>query len=205
MGSIGCLDRLRKVLPKLLVLHGFNSAGENQKAIFLRRHLSAWEVLAPSYSHDPRIAGPALESLVESELLGAPRAAVLGTSLGAYYARYLGAKYGLATVMINPVIDALETMAPALGAQQNFRTGEHYRFDPEHLAALVDYRVGDQQRERLLVLLDLGDELLDSVSTVAAFANHASARVVCYEGGEHRFAHLVEALPEISRFLTAAG
>lgn len=185
----------------LLVLHGFNSAGENEKARILRQHLQGWRVLAPSYSHDPRLAGPALCELIRRELLPQRPAAVLGTSLGAYYARYLGREFDLPAILVNPVTDAVTTLAPAVGAQQNFRTGERYRFMPEHLAALGDYQVADDPRERLLVLLDLGDELLDSPATATRFANHPGARVVCYEGGEHRFAHLAEALSEIRPFL----
>jgi len=189
------------VARRLLVLHGFNSAGENEKARFLRRHLAGWEVLAPSYSHDPRVAGPALTAAVESELLGQPAAAVLGTSLGGYYARYLAAHYGLPAVLINPVLDAVQTLAPALGEQRNFRTGERYRFEPAHLAALADYRVAEADDSRLLVLLDLADELLSSHATAGHFVGRPGVRVLCYEGGEHRFAHLAESLAEIRQFL----
>lgn len=185
----------------LLVLHGFNSAGENDKARFLRSHLQGWRVLAPTYGHDPRLAGSSLCDLVRRELLPHPPGAVLGTSLGAYYARYLGQKFALPAILINPLTDAVNTLAPAVGAQHNFRTGERYRFEPEHLAALVAYQVTHDPGERLLVLLDLGDELLDSLAAATRFADHPSARVVCYQGGEHRFAHLGEALPEIRRFV----
>jgi predicted esterase YcpF (UPF0227 family) len=186
---------------RLLVLHGFNSAGENQKAQFLRRHLAGWEVLAPSYSHDPRLAGPELAATVERDLLDQPRAALLGTSLGAYFARYLGQRYRLPAVLINPVLDAVKTLASAVGEQRNFRTGVRYRFTAQHLAALADYRAEKRAGERLLVLLDLGDELLDSTATAQHFSDGGGVRVVCYEGGEHRFAHLGEALIEIRRFM----
>ncbi len=186
----------------LFVLHGFNSAGNTDKAAFLKRHLKGVKVLSPSYSHDPDRAISDLQHQIEEKAsLGGPLA-LLGTSLGAYYARHLGRRHGLPTVLLNPSLNPTSTLRPALGWNRNFKTGECYVFRESHLAALGRYACDDRHADPpTLVLLDMGDELLNSADTARRFQDQSNVRVVCFEGGNHRFAHIGEALPYIADHL----
>lgn len=49
--------------------------------------------------------------------------------------------------------------------------------------------------ERGIVLLDMGDELIESEATLAAIGDHMVVHT--FAGGSHRFSHMEEALPLI--------
>jgi len=187
----------------LFVLHGFNSTGDTDKATFLRQHLPEVDVDSPTYHHDPRLAGPALQARVENVIAGrAPVPVFFGTSLGAFYARFLAHRYDGRAILVNPVQDAVATLAPALGPNTNVKTGVRYLFERVHLEAFTEYRVDAAAPDPpTLVLLDMADELLDSRATARFFEARPNVRVIRFAGGEHRFAHLPEALPEIRRHL----
>jgi len=200
MGSTGCADGSVKTL---LVLHGFNSAGDTEKARFLRRHLPDVRVLSPTYSHDPNAAVASLSGTIQALLTEGRPPALLGTSLGAYYVRHLGRRHERPVILINPTLDPESTLRPAVGENRNFKTGRSYQFTASHLAALRQYKCDETQPDPpALVLLDMGDELLDSATTANRFQGRPGTRVVCFEGGNHRFAHIGEAVPEILAHLS---
>lgn len=186
----------------LLVLHGFNSAGTTGKADVLRAAFPHLEVISPTYCHDPNAACHVIEAAARQALERDSRLAVLGTSLGGFYARWLAAKLGVPAVLINPAMDPAVTLREALGWNTNFKTGERYLFEQAQLQRLSDFYLPEDAPSRpALVLLDMNDELLDSNKTLAFFANRPATRVAAFPGGEHRFAHLDEAIPEIRTFL----
>jgi len=187
----------------LLVMHGFNSAGDTEKARFLRRHLPDVRVLSPSYCHDPSAAVAFLSGTIQALSAASQAPALLGTSLGAYYARHLGRRHGRPVILLNPSLDPESTLSQAVGENRNFKTGRTYQFTASHLAALRAYACDETQADPpTLVLLDMGDELLDSAATAKRFQGRPGTRVVCFEGGNHRFAHIGEAMPEIIAHLT---
>jgi predicted esterase YcpF (UPF0227 family) len=193
-------------MATLLVFHGFNSAGGTDKAAFLRNHLTGVEVLSPTYSHDPDRAVADLQNRIEEHTSRYRSVALLGTSLGAYYARYLGRRHGLPTILINPSLDPISTLRPAVGRNRNFKTGECYWFSESHLAALGRYSCDERHADPpTLVLLDMADELLNPADTARRFQNRSNVRVVCFEGGNHRFAHIGEALPYIAEHIGVAS
>lgn len=189
--------------PILFVLHGFNSSGATPKASYLRRQLPQFEVRSPTYSHDPHDAVARLRQAArEARALSGRSPCFLGTSLGAFYARLLAREHAARAVLLNPVIDPLRTLEPALGDNTNFRTRESYVFERRHLDAYTVYRIDDRLPDSpTLVLLDLGDELLDARSTARYFAGRQGVEVVSFAGGDHRFAHLAQASPAIRRHL----
>ncbi len=186
----------------LLVLHGFNSAGTTEKAAVLRDAFPQLDVVSPSYSHDPAAAGSKIQRAARSALARDARLAVLGTSLGAFYARWIAATLGVPAILINPALDPASTLKRALGWNTNFKTGHRYRLEPVHLDRLQSFYLPESAPTGpTLVLLDMDDELLDSERTKAFFSNRAATRIVSYPNGEHRFAHLHEAIPEIRTHL----
>ena len=189
-------------MATLLVIHGFNSSGDTDKAAFLRSQLGGFEVTSPTYSHDPDRAVADLEHRIVAQTSRHKSLALLGTSLGAYYARYLGRRHWLPIVLLNPALDPVSTLRPALGQNRNFKTGERYTFSESHLTALERYACEDRHADPpTLVLLDMADEMLHSAETARRFRDRANVRVVCFEGGNHRFAHIGEALPYIANHL----
>jgi predicted esterase YcpF (UPF0227 family) len=118
---------------------------------------------------------------------------VVGTSLGGYWAGVMGGE-GLPFIALNPAINPKETLRKYIG------DGETYFGEPYHLAeeVLEDYQPFPLEGWGL-ILLDEGDEVLDSQQTKQLLDDHY--HVIMYPGGTHRFAHIEEAQNEIRKFL----
>ena len=69
---------------------------------------------------------------------------------------------------------------------------------PESLRTLFDQITRDREGERGLMILDMGDEILNSKETYEKFKN--ICEVVTYEGGSHRFDHIKEAIGIIENY-----
>lgn len=186
----------------ILYLHGFNSGGRSQKAIWLRAHLAPILVFAPSYEpHRGHDAARDLRKFIarlRRENPQDPELMLLGSSLGGFWAQYLAPEFDARIVLINPSLRPDETLARHVGRYRNEATGGETVLTAEDVRALRAFRVEPCDPEvPTLVLLDAGDEVLDYRIAEAAF--HACGQTRVYPGGSHRFEHLPEALPEIRR------
>ncbi len=183
-------------------IHGFNTAGNGDKAIFLREHLPEDHVISPTYPAQlPDLAIAILSDHIGRAIreINPDHVIFVGSSLGGFYARYLAHRVfpQAYLVMINPAIDAHIIMREALGPNKNYATGEEYIFEEENFQELENFAYLETHRVPTLVLLDEEDELLDSKKTLAYYEEMPRVKVVCYPGGNHRFIHLDEALIEI--------
>jgi len=183
----------------IIYIHGFNSIGPHSaKYAELTKGLPDIVVHAPTYpSNDPDMAIRTLSNFIEThndeELM------LIGTSLGGYYAQYLGRKYGTKIVLINPALSPLDAVEKHLGENTNFYTGEKYVVTTDTLSALAQYDVKDYTHEfGTLVLLDADDEIINYRTASMRYADCAD--VITYAGGNHRFAHMEQALPEIESY-----
>ena len=84
-----------------------------------------------------------------------------------------------------------------MGINTNYKTAETFELTEEDVASFAEFAVAPG-RVPTLVLLDMGDDVLDSNATIKHFEGHAD--IVTFEGGSHRFEHLPEALDHIKRF-----
>jgi len=181
----------------IIYLHGFNSSGKSEKARELGRLLPEVEVLSPDIPSDLELAVPFMENFIQ------PHAdeplMLIGSSLGGYFAQYLGRKFGCPVVLINPALHPLPLLMQHLGKQVNYYSGKEYELTENSVQSLSRYAVeAGQDSHPTLVLLDKGDEFLDSAATARAYEGHA--QVMAYEGGSHRFEHLPETVPVIRQF-----
>ncbi len=186
----------------IIYLHGFNSTGNSAKGQFLKDHLPDIPMLTPTYHHDPQTAIAFLEQLVRRNLQQNQPLMLIGSSLGGYYTQYLAHQFNLKAVLINPALMPLATLHDYLGENTNFYTGETYTLTQAHLNALQALDVPDPCTEPVptLLLLDKNDEVLDY--RIAAERYRHCAEVVIFEGGDHQFQHMPEALPRIRVFYT---
>jgi predicted esterase YcpF (UPF0227 family) len=187
------------VRPVILFIHGFGSCGWGQKSLQLRRHFGLEQVLAPDLPFHPEAAIGQLRKL----LARYPVRALIGSSLGGFYATALNAFDPRPTVLINPVVRPHELLVRYLGPQRRWCDGARFDAGHDYLEALVRL-----QRDRLgaeesyLVLLQQGDETLD-FRQAAAF--YRAKDVVQTAGGSHRFDHFERELPRISDWLNRHG
>ena len=78
--------------------------------------------------------------------------------------------------------------------------GRPYHLDPEVIRSLPTFNLYSGYG---LVLLDRGDELIDSESTAEYIGDRYP--VVMFEGGSHRFEHTRESLPHIRNLINSAN
>ena len=153
----------------IVYIHGFNSSPASSKANLLKTRLEALgrdaEFSAPALPHSPKRAAALLDALVTRHR----GAALIGSSLGGYYATWLAEKHRLNAVLINPAVRPYEGLSAYVGVQQNLHTGEAYEFTREHLDELRRLEVERVTPERYLLLAATGDEVLDYRVAVAKY------------------------------------
>jgi len=185
----------------VIYIHGFNSSPASVKARLLRERLQALggggQFAAPALPHRPAEAAVALDALIARH----PEAALVGSSLGGYYATWLAEKHGVRAVLVNPAVRPYELLRRALGVQKNLHTGAEYEFSERHLEELAALEVPAIQRpERYLLMVETGDEVLDYRQAVTRYRG---CRQIVIEGGDHGFSDFDRYLDTVLEFCGA--
>lgn len=186
----------------LLYLHGFRSSPKSFKA----QRLAAWLAAQRRDVHFwcPQLppSPAAALALVREGTAGWPatRSAVLGSSLGGFYARAVAAATGWPAVVINPAVDPARDLAAHIGEQSAFHTPEErFFFRPEFIGELRALAVPLLPRpERAMAIVATGDELLDWREMQAAWAGSALRLV---QGSDHALSDFDDHLPALLQFL----
>ena len=184
----------------LIYIHGFNSSPASLKAQQTQEWLKSRSLPipfeCPALSSEPDKAIDQLQTMIERyyEPTG-----LIGSSIGGYYATWLGEKYGLKSVLINPAVRPYELMMDYLGENANYHTGERYILEKKHVDLTRTLDVPSIKKpENIWVLLQTGDEVLDYHQAEAKYANCA---LTIERGGDHSFQHYERHLPAIIDFL----
>jgi predicted esterase YcpF (UPF0227 family) len=116
-----------------------------------------------------------------------PGALVVGTSLGGFFAAWLGAEFGCPFVAINPAIAPGKILRVYIGRGTD-HLGKPFELTEDCVRAYdsLAFRMDGQGT----IILDLGDEILDSRATLDLVKGRLPA--VVFEGGSHRFDHMAE-------------
>ena len=122
----------------------------------------------------------------------------VGCSLGGYMAQHLAGIYLSKAIVINPAVIPAESLMRFLGENTNYKTAETFNMTEDDVTAFAEFAV-KPGRVPTLLLLDMGDEHLDSYKTLEHFEGYAE--IVTFEGGCHRFDHLPESVPHIKAFI----
>lgn len=184
----------------IVYAHGFRSSSKSRKATqfseYLRTHPPGIHFLAPDLSFRPALAVAQLESACHG--IAAGDLTVVGSSLGGFYAVVLAEKLGCRAVLLNPSIRPFETLAKHVGEQTNLYTGEKFAFDVSHVAELKALFVPAITRpERYLLMVEMGDELLDHRRTIAYCTG---AKQIVIEGGDHELKSFPQHIAEVVEF-----
>ena len=193
-------------VPLVLYAHGFRSSPQSFKA-----RLIADRMAALGLAH--RFACPQLpESPAEAAaLLGACCAAesgdvaLIGSSLGGFYATCIAERLGCRAVLLNPATDPAAKLAGQVGTHAPWHGGEPFEFRAEYLDELRALDVAAiTQPERYLLVAATGDELLDWREMVARYPG-AHHRIV--QGSDHGLSDFAAYLDEVLAFcgIEAAG
>jgi hypothetical protein len=179
----------------LLYIHGFASSAHSAKAQVLRRHFD--EVYAPSLSHIPTLAAETLEEFIRA-LPAAPL--LIGSSLGGYYALYLSQRFALPAVLINPLVQLTQPLEQVVGMNRHYFDDSQFEFTAGHLESLRHYACPDARSDRLLLMVQLGDEVIDQRATLDFLPG---AQLKVEQGGNHAYENFESKMGLIRRF--AAG
>jgi predicted esterase YcpF (UPF0227 family) len=181
----------------LIYIHGFNSSPASVKAQLLKQRLEALgrgaEFAAPRLPHSPARAAALLDALAARN----PGAALVGSSLGGYYATWLAEKLDLKAALLNPAVRPYELLDGHLGPQQNFHTGEQYEFTEQHVDELRALEIERVTPARYLLLAATGDEVLDYRSAVERYSG---CRQIVIQGGDHGLGDFARYLDTVLEF-----
>ena len=181
----------------VIYVHGFNSSPASSKAKLLKARLDALgrgaEFAAPALPHSPAQAA----ALLDRVAIRHPGAALVGSSLGGYYATYLAEKHGLKAVLLNPAVRPYDLFTGHIGWQQNFHTGERYEFTAQHVEELRALEVAGITPGRYLLIAATGDEVLDYR---AAVTRYQGCRQIVIDGGDHGLSEFALYLDPVIEF-----
>lgn len=178
----------------LIYIHGFNSGSHSIKAALLRERLASRSdapvLHVPSLSHAPCDAVAGLDALIRAADSNEPLS-LIGSSLGAYYAMWLGERYPQARiVLLNPAVRPYELLSAMLGAQRNPYTGDTYTLSMAHMAQLLALRVMSLTNpERYFAIVESADEVVDYREAMRLLP---ARRILCVEGGDHAMSDFPE-------------
>ena len=190
----------------LLYLHGFRSSPQSTKARLTaervaERHPGAtfW---CPQLPPSPREA----MALVADGIAPWPRSrmAVIGSSLGGFYASWVAQQAHCPSVLLNPAVDPARDLARYIGEQTAWHNPqERFFFLPEYVDELqaLDQRGLDPGGPELAIIAK-GDEVLDWREMVARYPQ---AQLTLLEGGDHALSDFPAHLETIARFLQLAS
>src|SRR5512139_3291871 len=144
----------------LLYLHGFRSSPQSIKA----RRMAAW-----MSEHAPRLTWwcpqlpPSPREAIQLLMRGvanwpADRMAIVGSSLGGFYATVMAERLGCKAALINPAVDPARDLAHHIGETQAWHSEERFFFLPAYVDELRAMTPGAlAQPARYFAVIATGD------------------------------------------------
>ncbi len=188
-------------MAKIIYLHGFASSANSTKALQLKKYIlenySKTDIIIPDIENNIIDAVQQIDKLIEEF----SPSALIGSSLGGFYATYFSEQYNLKCVGINPAVIPPAEMSEYLGENKNYSTGEKFLINQEQLD-LLD-RMGREIKvikcpRNFMILLQSHDEKLDY--RVATNFYRGAVLDVTF-GGNHSFENLETHFSKIKIFL----
>jgi predicted esterase YcpF (UPF0227 family) len=186
----------------VLYLHGFRSSPQSNKARQVAAVMAAqfpnitwW---CPQLPPSPKAAAAMIADGTAHWPVNSM--AVMGSSLGGFYATWLAAQRDCKAVLLNPAINPARDLAKYIGEQTAWHDpAERFFFAPEFVGELSDLEVGPLPRpESLWALIAKGDEVLDWHEMTARYPG---SQQVVMEGGDHAISNFESYLPQVLAFL----
>jgi predicted esterase YcpF (UPF0227 family) len=189
-------------LSHILYLHGFRSSPRSFKAQlmggWIRDHHPEVQWWCPQLPPSPRDA----MAMVYETLARWPveRMAVVGSSLGGFYATVVAERTGCRAALLNPAINPARDLAGYIGDLTSYHNpDDHFYFQPEYVTQLrVMTPRAITRPERYFAVVAKGDEVLDWREMADRYSN-APIRLI--DGSDHAMSDFEAHLPHILRFL----
>ena len=189
----------------LLYLHGFRSSPQSAKARQVAARVRdchpdvTW--WCPQLPPSPRAA----IDLVMTGTAAWPRGAmaVMGSSLGGFYATCVAEAAGCPAVLLNPAVHPARDLAKYIGEQTAWHDpSEHFFFEPRFVDELRALERGPVTHpENYFAVIAKGDEVLDWREMTGRYPR---ARIKLLEGGDHALSDFDRHIDEVFAFLDLA-
>ena len=177
---------MRAPATHLLYLHGFRSSPQSAKARAVAQRVRqqhpgvTW--WCPQLPPSPREA----MALVAEGIAGWPQAsmAVVGSSLGGFYATWVAAHTGCRAVLLNPAVNPARDLQKYIGEQTSWHDPQdRFFFRPEFITELQALECpGQPAPAQVLAIIAKGDEVLDWCEMQQRYPG---SRIRLLEGGDH--------------------
>jgi predicted esterase YcpF (UPF0227 family) len=190
--------------PHLLYLHGFRSSPRSFKARVVQQRMEAagraGDLICPQLPASPKAAMDLVLTLVERY---SGNLAIIGSSLGGFYATWLAERFGCRAALVNPAVDPLKDLDKHVGITTEWHTGEPFEFKREYIDELAALKVATITRpERYFLLAATGDEVLDYRDMVA---HYAGAHQHVIQGSDHAVSEFEQYVDEVLAFCGVQG
>ena len=190
----------------LLYLHGFRSSPKSAKAqtmsAWMRAHHPSVRWWCPQLPPSPKEA----MALVFEQLASWPveRMAVVGSSLGGFYATAVAERTGCRAALLNPAINPARDLAGHIGDLTSYHDpDDHFYFKPEYVTQLRVLTPREiSHPERYCAVIAKGDEVLDWREMTARYRG---ATVRLLEDGDHALSDFETHLPHLLAFFGLQG
>ncbi len=140
--------------------------------------------------------------MIERGIASWPREsmAVIGSSLGGYYATWLAETLGCKAVLLNPAVHAARDLAKYVGEHSHWHNpAEKFVFKAEYLDELRALACGGLARpENYFAVIAKGDEVLDWREMTERYPG---AKIKLLDGSDHALSDFEDHLEEILGFL----
>lgn len=186
--------------PHVLYLHGFRSSPRSFKARLVQERMTAAgrasELICPQLPASPKAAMEL--ALLLAERHAPDNLAIVGSSLGGFYATWLAERLGVRAVLLNPSVNPLASLEKHVGLTTAWHSDEPFEFRREYMDELAELTVARITRpERYFLIAATGDEVLDYRDMLA---HYQGARQHVIEGSDHAISEFSQYVDEVLAF-----
>jgi predicted esterase YcpF (UPF0227 family) len=182
----------------LLYLHGFRSSPQSAKARLMAQEVAtrnpAVHWWCPQLPPSPAQA----MALVSDGIAPWPQRsmAVVGSSLGGFYATWVAERMGCKAVLLNPAVNPARDLEKYIGEQTSWHDPqEHFFFQRDYVQELRTLTGSSlQDPSQYLTIIAKGDEVLDWREM---HARYAATQVRLLGGGDHALSDFADHLPAV--------
>ncbi|MCZ8236277.1 MAG: YqiA/YcfP family alpha/beta fold hydrolase [Inhella sp.] len=192
-------------LTHLLYLHGFRSSPQSAKA----QRMRAWAQTQNLHWSCPALPPSPAQAMAEVMALVGDwpdtGCAVVGSSLGGFYAAWVGQQRPNWRVgLLNPAVSPARDLAAYIGENRQWHAPESsFFFRPEYVTELQRLHAGRlSDAPRWMALIAKGDEVLDWRDMLARYG---LGRVLLLGGSDHALSDFARWQPEFTRHLLSTS
>jgi uncharacterized protein len=198
---------------RLLYLHGFRSSPQSTKAQTMARRVAACNATAPIELriqwHCPQLPPSPAHAMdevmrwVHTVTDKAEPLAVIGSSLGGFYAALVAQATGCRCVLLNPAVYPARDLQAYIGRIKNWHDAGDYDFTQQHVNELQAMQsMAFTQSERYMAIISKGDEVLDWREMTARYP---AARMLLQEGSDHAISEFGTYVEDVLAFVQQRG